>query len=262
MTDGTVVSDDRKPRLAKQLRRLIEYLGLSDSEFAAALNVAPSTVSRALSGDRGGRAIPDAAWRELHVLPGYWLDEQASVDVFINDPSRWRSVLGPKAEAILRRVPHAAKESPERDWHPIGYRDPLRNADAALLANSVQDDVRIILARISADRDDAPSVVKGIMRAGPPPGVVATLEWWLRHYLYLLDAEATRKRKAEVERVIALLRRERFPERSPDETRDQILVLEDEIAEAERDFTARQEEYRAWESAQIKAAGRPPKNAG
>lgn len=141
------MSDD-SPVLTRRIKRLLEYLDLTEAEFATRSGLGSSYVNRLVSGDRGASGEAPKLFlktREVFGLDGrYW---SARDDL---DP----------AECL---------RSDEEDARAMATTD-----------------VRIGLINLSADRDDPPDVIKELARTKPPANADAM--WWFRRYLELLDA--------------------------------------------------------------------------
>lgn len=141
------------PKVARRLRRLIDHLKLTDAEFAELTKIKPSYLSRLVSGERGSSGdVPKLVLHtrdHLHLSGHYW---SAKDDV---DP----------AECI--------RSPPEEDGKAMQKRD-------------MGTDMQAGLARLAAERDDPPEVVKALMLTAAPAG--ADPLWWVRRYLDLLDA--------------------------------------------------------------------------
>jgi transcriptional regulator with XRE-family HTH domain len=153
-------SEPDETRIAKRLRRLLDYLELRDVEFATRAELTPSYVSRLLSGDRGGSGeVPKLSlhsWRYFGIDGRYWTSPVE---------------LDPATCQTAEQVDSMGAE--ERMGSMTGRQEFGPGAMA-----------RAELARLSAERDDPPAVTQQIMRLPAPDGADAA--WWLRQYFEIL----------------------------------------------------------------------------
>lgn len=142
-------SDPR--RIARRLRKLIDHLQMSDAEFSNATGVTQGYLSRLLSGERG--ASGDA--------PTLFLATRDRLDL---DGHYWS----------------AREDVAPASCLPSG---PLEEGRRMA---SKQPDMRASLAKLAAERDDPPEVVKQLLLTQAPAN--ADPVWWVRRYLDLVDA--------------------------------------------------------------------------
>ena len=81
-----------------------------------------------------------------------------------------------KIASVLRLVPKLGA---------TGARVASTGGMGTLLGAQVPSgqDMRVILAKVSADEDDPAEIAKELLRTTAPPG--ASAEWWIHHYLAL-----------------------------------------------------------------------------
>lgn len=149
--DAMVFSASDPGRVARRLRRLIDHLKMTDAEFAEATKMTPGYLSRLLSGERGASGdVPKLflQTRDCLGLTGHYWSAREDVD-----PASC--------------LPAGAPEEGQR-------------------MAAKQPDMRAGLARLAAERDDPPEVVKQLMLTQAPASADAM--WWVKRYLDLVDA--------------------------------------------------------------------------
>lgn len=150
-------TDEFEPgEIASKLNALLAHLGIQAREFAIAIGVDESTISKIRSGARGKR--PDkliSGARRAYNIPDIYWQRGTTADL--------PSLLGP---------------GKVRPMNASTYQQHQQH-----------EEFRSRLAKMSADCDDPPEVIKAILQLQPPPD--AELIWWVQQYRRLLLPKGT-----------------------------------------------------------------------
>lgn len=159
---------DKATTIARRLRRLLDYLQLEPAEFASRTKLAPSYVSRLLSGDRGKSG--EASKLELAVQRAFGIGGHFWTSRVDLDPAQCK--MGGSTAAT----------PPEGDEMGtlVGRQEFGSGADA-----------RAELALMAARKGDPSDLIRDIMLVEAPPN--ATAAWWVRTYFDLASRHTPSK---------------------------------------------------------------------